>query len=163
MIEPHSVLVIPNFGGCGGHIETLAAPPDTVDVYVEITDSKYNPMRVDALRWFTGDDQAQLYDLMTPDGKRTNLFIASDGVAAVVVTWYGLVPDADGNLTDPIVRKLGTVDVPLAKSVSIVSAPKYVTRATVDRKVISGPAARWTVFAYHDEFRVVVQPSRPLP
>jgi hypothetical protein len=159
MIEPHSVLVIPNFGGCGGHIETIKAPPEPVDVYVEVTDDKFNPMRISALTWFTGDEQAQLYDLMTPDGQRTNLFIASDGVANLVVTWYGLVPDADGNLTDLTVKKLGTVDVSLAKNVAIVSAPKYVTRATVDRKVISGPAARYTVVGYHDGFRVVVQPA----
>lgn len=156
MMEPRSVLRFPNFGGDGGHHYTIEAPPFPVTVGVQVTDYADNPMRVDALRWFNDYEQARFFNIATPDGKRSNLFISSDGEANLVVNWFGPVTDAAGNVTE---KNIGSVDVTLKGNTQIVHAPDGATRAFVDRKGIAVAGVKlapWVAVLYHNEFRVVV-------
>jgi hypothetical protein len=155
-MEPRSVLRIPNFGGDGGHHYTIEAPPFPVTVGVQVTDYADNPMRVEALRWFNDYEQARFFNIATPDGKRSNLFISSNGEANLVVNWFGLVTDAAGNVAE---KNIKSVDVTLKGNTQILHAPDGATRAFVDRKGIAVAGVKlapWTAFAYHDEFRVVI-------
>jgi hypothetical protein len=158
-MDPRQTLPIANFGGAGGHVYTVEAPAAPVKVYVQVTDYADNPMRVEALRWFNDYEQARFFNIATPDGKRSNLFISSDGEANLVVSWFGPVTDAAGNVTE---KNIKSVDVTLKGNTQILHAPDGATRVFVDRKGIAVAGVKlapWVAVLYHNEFRVVVYAS----